>query len=398
MATLTPNLNLKKPAGTDYVRIGDFNDNANVLDAAVGSLGQLQTAQKTNLVLAINEAAQSGGTNGPYIDETTKHWMVWSVVTGQYVDTGIDATGLAAGFGTPLASVVTLPAGEEAEVEIIPSGPNTAKVFSFEFAIPQGDKGDAGTGLDVRGTYATVAALRSAVPSPEQGWMYNVGSSAPYNIYMWDAALDDWADQGVLQGPAGRGVVSIVRTSGTGAPGTTDTYTVTYSDSTTSQISVYNGANGQNGAAGSPGPNEISTNTVSGITGLLKGAADKVAQAVAGTDYEAPPTITVNANAAPALGALAHNSEYRCTNSNITTAPTFTIPSISSTSSRFYAAVVYKSPGTTAPAMTNNSGYTAKWQGLDVSSGTFAPKAGTVYRLSILFDGIYLNIYVSGVA
>jgi hypothetical protein len=47
--------------------------------------------------------------------------------------------------------------------------------------------------------------------------------------------------------------------------------------------------------------------------------------------------------------------------------------------------------------VTNNSGYTAKWQGLDVSSGTFAPKAGVVYRLSLVFDGIYLNIYVSGV-
>lgn len=45
-------------------------------------------------------------------------------------------------------------------------------------------------------------------------------------------------------GTDGRGIISIVRTSGTGAPGTTDTYTITYTDSTTSTFTVYNGADG----------------------------------------------------------------------------------------------------------------------------------------------------------
>lgn len=45
-------------------------------------------------------------------------------------------------------------------------------------------------------------------------------------------------------GATGRGIASVVRTSGTGAPGTTDTYTITYSDATASAFSVYNGANG----------------------------------------------------------------------------------------------------------------------------------------------------------
>ena len=49
-------------------------------------------------------------------------------------------------------------------------------------------------------------------------------------------------------GATGRGIASVVRTSGTGAPGTTDTYTITYSDATASTFSVYNGANGVNGA------------------------------------------------------------------------------------------------------------------------------------------------------
>lgn len=109
-------------------------------------------------------------------------------------------------------------------------------------------------------------------------------------------------------------------------------------------------------------------------------------------------TITGNANASPALGTLENNTEYRCTNTSLSAAPTLTIAAISSTSTEFAAAVVYKSPGTSAPTVTNSSGYTAKYQGLDVSSsGTFSPKTGTVYRLSIVFDGLYLNFYVSGV-
>ena len=50
------------------------------------------------------------------------------------------------------------------------------------------------------------------------------------------------------------------------------------------------GDTGATGADGAAGPNEVSTATDSSITGLLKGASGKVAQAVAGTDYEAAGT------------------------------------------------------------------------------------------------------------
>lgn len=51
------------------------------------------------------------------------------------------------------------------------------------------------------------------------------------------------------KGDAGRGISSVVRTSGTGAAGTTDVYTITYTDGGTSTFSVYNGKNGTNGAS-----------------------------------------------------------------------------------------------------------------------------------------------------
>ncbi|WP_193665411.1 hypothetical protein [Nocardioides kribbensis] len=48
-----------------------------------------------------------------------------------------------------------------------------------------------------------------------------------------------------LAGAPGRGITSLARTSGTGAPGTTDTYTVTYNDATTSTFTVTNGTDGR---------------------------------------------------------------------------------------------------------------------------------------------------------
>lgn len=61
MATTTPNLGLTKPKVTDSVNVSDLNSNADLLDAIIGKLSDLNTAQKDSLVAAINEAAQGGG-------------------------------------------------------------------------------------------------------------------------------------------------------------------------------------------------------------------------------------------------------------------------------------------------------------------------------------------------
>lgn len=69
---------------------------------------------------------------------------------------------------------------------------------------PQGEKGDAGTGLDILGTYNNLEALQSAVTQPQQGDMYNVGTTAPYTVYMWDTTNGGkWISQGQLQGAKG---------------------------------------------------------------------------------------------------------------------------------------------------------------------------------------------------
>lgn len=69
---------------------------------------------------------------------------------------------------------------------------------------PQGEKGDAGTGLDILGTYDSLESLQSSVTQPQQGNMYNVGTSAPYTVYMWDTTNGgEWISQGQLQGAKG---------------------------------------------------------------------------------------------------------------------------------------------------------------------------------------------------
>jgi hypothetical protein len=50
-------------------------------------------------------------------------------------------------------------------------------------------------------------------------------------------------------GGTGNGISSIVRTIGDGSPGTTDTYTITYTNASTSTFTVYNGADGAGGAS-----------------------------------------------------------------------------------------------------------------------------------------------------
>lgn len=65
--------------------------------------------------------------------------------------------------------------------------------------------------------------------------------------WIWDAEQQRYADSGIgceLTGPAGTGVRDIRLTNGDHAPGTTDIYTVTLTDGTTTNISVYNGRNG----------------------------------------------------------------------------------------------------------------------------------------------------------
>lgn len=150
----------------------------------------------------------------PYINPSNGHWMQWDVSTNAYVDTDVVARGLpatftahattlpegsdatasiggtalnpiinvgipkgdtgakgntgsAAGFGTPTASVddsVGTPS-----VQVTTSGPNTAKVFNFEFHNLKGQKGDTGGVSSVNGKTGPVQLNDEDIPSTIDG-------------------------------------------------------------------------------------------------------------------------------------------------------------------------------------------------------------------------------------
>lgn len=99
--------------------------------------------------------------------------------------------GDAAGFDTPTAAATTLAPGSQATATVVASGASTNKKFAFTFGIPQGIQG--------------------------------------------------------VQGVQGYYVNSVIRTSGSGQPGTTDTYTMYLNDAGGTSVGTFNVYNGLDG-------------------------------------------------------------------------------------------------------------------------------------------------------
>ena len=122
---------------------------------------------------------------------------------------------------------------------------------------PQGPKGDTGADFKVLDYYATLDALKLAVPSPDIGVAYGVGSAVPYDIYIYGETAG-WVNNGPLQGAQGE----------TGRAATIRVGTVTASDPGGSPVvenagtetdAVFNftiprGEQGPIGPTGSEGP------------------------------------------------------------------------------------------------------------------------------------------------
>lgn len=107
-------------------------------------------------------------------------------------------------------------------------------------------------------TYAANAKVNAEnSPKIESGtwWVYVDGEYVDTGISPTGATGAPGADGADgADGEDGVGIASIVRTSGDGSPGTTDTYTITLTDLSTETFTVYNGADGAPGQDGAPGP------------------------------------------------------------------------------------------------------------------------------------------------
>ena len=101
--------------------------------------------------------------------------------------------------------------------------------------------------------YATYELLMAAHPTGEAGEAYAVGSETDNVVYIWGVDVLAWVNIGNIQGTQGTqgergvGIASIARTAGDGSAGSVDTYTITYTDGTSTTYQVTNGKNGAPG-------------------------------------------------------------------------------------------------------------------------------------------------------
>lgn len=157
------------------------------------------------------------------------------------------------GFGNITADTETLDPQSNADVTVTADGPDAAKNFYFHFAIPRGESGVyvsssdndrpngqnlwvrlgtpgandvwipdgitnrnglvyltcegdvmgegvaiVGKNFTILGHYASLDALQTAVPNPEVGDAYSVGSATPYNVYIYDGPTHEWVNYGAI--------------------------------------------------------------------------------------------------------------------------------------------------------------------------------------------------------
>ncbi len=138
---------------------------------------------------------------------------------------------------------------------------NTTSTFTVQ-------NGKDGANFAPKGVVDTTSDLPT---NPAQGDAYFVGTAAPYNVYVY-AGTAGWKNLGAIngiKGDAGRGIRSIALTTD-GGKGANSTYTITYTDDSTSTFTVYNGADGSQGAKGETGAKGDKGDTGNGIVSITR--------------------------------------------------------------------------------------------------------------------------------
>ena len=129
---------------------------------------------------------------------------------------------------------------------------------------PQGEKGETGAGFKILDYYDTEAALTAAITNPSDGDAYGVGTSEPYDIYIYSPSKG-WVNNGALQGAKGDkgdkgdtgatgptgpqgadgvGIEKVVQASRTEASGGANVMRVYLTNGNSSEFVVYNGQSG----------------------------------------------------------------------------------------------------------------------------------------------------------
>lgn len=128
----------------------------------------------------------------------------WQKVAGQGA-TG--PQGITGSFGTPTATATELASGSSPTVEVTASGPDTAKVFAFEFGIPAGPKG-------FQETSATATALAAGSNPTASAELVTSGNTTTLEFEFGIPAADGSGIKsvdGVTADAAGEATLTAVR-------------------------------------------------------------------------------------------------------------------------------------------------------------------------------------------
>lgn len=200
-----------------------------------------------------------------------------------------------------IGNVTTGNAGTNANASITGTAPNQI----LNLTIPRGDVGAAGTAGATGPAGPANNLTISSVTTGNAGTSASVtiSGTSPNQALSFTIPRGDVGATGSTgaTGAAGTAASISIGTTTTGAAGTSASVT----NSGTSSAAVFNftipqGAAGATGATGAAGPNTVTTSTTTTITGLIKGTGSVIAQAVAGTDYVTPGSLSAVATSGSA--------------------------------------------------------------------------------------------------
>lgn len=155
----------------------------------------------------------------------------------------------------------------------------------------QGEKGEPGTGITIKGKYDSLSALQAAHPKADEGDAYMAGT----NLYVWNGSA--WIDCGNVQGPKGE-------KGDTGSKG--DAFT--YADFTQEQLASLKGPKGDKGdtgakgAAGAQGPQ--GPQGPQGVQGLQGPAGNAATITIGSVTTSAPGTSAQVTNSGTSSAAV----------------------------------------------------------------------------------------------
>lgn len=186
-------------------------------DITIGELPQASRFDRASLLVSENQGIAESVTGGQ-IQDLAKAGA--AAAAAQAAAAASEATSAAKTAAAAADSILglsvqadTLPPGSEASAEAdlidgyyqitlgLPEG-QTGPQGETGPAGPQGERGEPGKGLVILDYYDTQDSLESAVPFPEPGDAYGVGTAEPYDIYIY-SLTQGWVNNGQLQGPQG---------------------------------------------------------------------------------------------------------------------------------------------------------------------------------------------------